>query len=345
MKALNKNIIAKVLIAVLSLNLVPQFVWAGEITDRSVTISSSAAGESGVNHSFNISVPSSTAIQSFSAKACTTASDSCTTPSGFDAGSASLLSQPTGFGDSSGWSADTSDPGSIRMQNSTNMTSPGPSQSVTFDGVTNPSDTNTTYFLRITTYSDDSYTNEIDNGVVTASTAEQVHLTSYVPPILTLCVGVSIPTDCSSAKGNSIDLGKFSPGSTSSGTSQMRASTNAINGYVITVNGSTLSSGSNTIDRLATPTASRIGVSQFGMNLRDNVNPDVGSDPTSSGGGTTADYNTVDEFTFNDGDVIAKTAGPTNFNTYTSSYITNIESQQAAGNYTTTLTYIITATF
>lgn len=342
----SRSIIAKILLVVLSFNLVPQVVWAGDITDRSLTLSSSAAGASNVNYTFNLTVPSDTIIEAFSAQICTTAYNSCTTPTGFDAGSASLLSQPTGFGDSSGWSADSSDAGKIRMQNSTNSTAPGSSQSVTFDGVTNPSNTNATFFARLTTYSNADYTGEIDTGVVAASTAEQVQLTGTVPPILTFCVGTSISSDCSTASGNSIDFGQFSPESTSSATSQMRANTNGSGGYVITVRGTTLTSGTDSIPALSTQTASTTGTSQFGMNLRNNTTPNVGTDPTGDGIGTYhSNYGTVDEFRFADGDTVAQAAEETNSNTFTSSYIVNIEPKQAAGTYSTTLTYICTATF
>lgn len=343
---LRKKGVARIVVAILSFSLVSQPVWAAEITDRSLTLSNSAPNATGVNYSFNLTVPSNTIIQSYSAEICTTAYNSCTTPSGFDAGSATLLSQPSGFGDSSGWSADSSDAGKIRMQHGSNSNSPGSSQSVTFDGITNPSSTNFEYFARITTYSNADYTGEIDTGVVAVSTATQIDLTGTVPPILTFCVGTSISSDCSSATGNSLDFGEFSPTSASTATSQMRANTNGGGGYVITVNGTTLTSGTNSIPALSTQTASNPGTSQFGMNLRNNTTPNVGSDPMGSGIGTyNSNYGTADQFRFVDGDTVAQAAQETNSNTFTSSYIANIEPSQAAGTYSTTLTYICTATF
>lgn len=333
-------------IAILGSSLVSQPVWAAEIDDRSLTITDSAASATNVNYTFNFTVPSNTSIQSFSAEICTTAYNSCTTPSGFDASSASLVSQPTGFGDSSGWSVDTANPGSLRMSNGSNSTTPGSSQSVTFDGVTNPSASNTTFFARLTTYSNDDFTGEIDTGVVATSTAESVSLSGTVPPILTFCVGTSISGDCSTATGNSLDFGQFSPTNASTATSQMRANTNGAGGYAITVHGTTLTSGTNSIPALGSQTASNPGTSQFGMNLRDNATPDVGSDPSGAGIGTyNSNYGTQDQFRFVDGDTVAQAAEETNSNTFTSSYLVNIEPSQAAGTYSTTLTYICTATF
>lgn len=325
---------------------VPLRLYAAEITDRSLSLSTSEPGATG-EYTFDFSVPTSgTTIESFAVEICEEAADTCTTPAGFDGSAANLINQPSGFGDSSDWSVDTSDPDLLRMNNDTNSQTPDATQNVTFGNVDNPSATNETFFARLTTYANDDYTGEIDTGTVAASTAEAITIEGFVPPILTFCVGVDIPSDCSSASGNSLDLGTFSPGSTSSGISQMRASTNAGDGYAITVEGTTLSSGSNTIDGLNTPSTSQTEQSQFGFNLRDNTTPDVGEDPAGDGSATVAaDYDTVDEFTFNAGDVVAQSGGPTNANTFTSAYITNIEPQQAAGTYTTTLTYIATATF
>lgn len=346
MRPLSKSHVAKILIAILGFNLVPQFLWAGEIIDRSLTLSSSEAGASGVNYSFNFSVPSNTVIKSFTAQICTTAYKACTAPDGYDASNASLLSQPTGFGDSSGWSADTSDPGSLRMQNSTNTSRPGSAQTATFDGVANPSDTNTTYFARITTYANADYTDEIDAGVAAISTAEQAQLTGTVPLTLTFCVGTNIPSDCASTSGNSIDFGTFSTASTASATSRMRANTNGSGGYAITVKGTTMTSGTNSIPALSTQTESRPGTSQFGMNLRNNTTPNVGADPAGPGiGSYTPNYGTQNRFRFASGDAVAQAPNETRGNTFTVSYIVNIKSDQSAGVYSTTMTYICTATF
>lgn len=337
---------AKAVVVILGLSLVSQPVWAADITDRSLTITDSAPGAANVNYTFNFSIPSNEVIQSFSAEICTTAYDPCTTPDGFDASDATLVSQPTGFGGSSGWTVNTADPGSLRMSNNTNLLPPGDSQAVTFGGVANPSATNTTYYARITTYANADFTDEIDTGVVTASTAESVALKTFVPPILNFCVGTSIPGDCSTATGNSLDFGEFSPENTRTVTSQMRANTNGTHGYAITVRGTTLTSGTDSIPALSDKSPSRTGAGQFGMNLRDNTDPDIGSDPHGPGVGTYhPDYGTVNRFKFASGDTVAHSDEETLANTFTTSYIVNIGPDQAPGAYSTTLTYICTATF
>jgi hypothetical protein len=135
----------------------------------------------------------------------------------------------------------------------------------------------------------------------------------------------------------------------------MAASTNANGGYIVTVNGSTLTSGANSITAMSSATTSVPGTGQFGMNLKANATPAVGVEVAPAANGTTlkgqasAGYNTVDTFKFTTGDTVANSAnggsGPTNAQIYTISYMVNVPGSQIAGSYTTTLTYVCTATF
>jgi hypothetical protein len=139
----------------------------------------------------------------------------------------------------------------------------------------------------------------------------------------------------------------------------MAASTNAANGYSITVHGDTLTSGSNTIPAMGATAAPARGTSQFGMNLKANTTGvstvAVGAEvaPVSNGtdlrGQASTDYRTVDQFKFVSGNPVAasdfNTPGPTNAQIFTASYIVNVAGSQIAGTYTTTLTYICTPTF
>lgn len=321
-------------------------VNAAQITGRALEISDSDGGATSVTYTFTFTVPSSTVLQSFQAQICTTASGSCTTPTGFDASSADLASQPTNYGDASGWS-DASTTGALRMTKTGNSAAPSSSQTVAFNGITNPSSDNETFFARITTYSDDAYTTGVDSGVAASSTASAIDLTALVAETLTFCSGTSITgTNCGTISGSSVDLGTLTASTTGSGTSVMAASTNGQGGYSITVNGATLTSGANTITALATQTASSVGSEQFGINLKDNATPNVGTDESGSGSGTsTANYGTADSFRFVTGDSVASASGASDGNTFTVSYIANIGGATEAGTYTATMTYICTATF
>jgi hypothetical protein len=226
--------------------------------------------------------------------------------------------------------------------------------------VTNPS-TVGSFYIAITTYTGtDGATGPTDTTTVATSTANQIVLNATVPPNLTFC-SYNTGGSCSDTSTTTVNLGTLSPIATGSGTSKLAASTNANGGYVITVNGTTLTSGANTLPAYATNTASpSVGTSGFGMNLRLDTAPAVtgsadvvnGSSPSigtygtaTQNAGDSANYGTVNSFVFNTTDVIAYATGPTNNNTFTAAYIANTGGAQAAGLYTTTLTYICTATF
>jgi hypothetical protein len=321
-------------VTALALVFVP-IAYAAQITNRSVIIANPAASAS-TSYVFNFTVPSATVIQSASFTACTTASGACTTPAGFSASSSSLTAQPVNLGDAAGWTVDTSSAGALRLKKTGNTAAPTASQTVSFSGVVNPSATNATFFIRIATFSGDDWsTGAIDTGTVATSTAGQVTITAAVDETLTF-----------SLANQTVPLGILTTSTTGSGTSTMSAATNASSGYSITVSGSTLTSGANTITALASPTASSVNNKQFGINLVANTTPAVGSNVSGSGSATAAaGYNTADLFKFVSGDTVASASAPTNSNTFTTSYIANIDGVTPPGSYQTVLTYVATANF
>ncbi len=323
--------LAIVLIAGLSLGMVSQ-ASAAQITGRTLTLGSSVGGAT-TTYTLTFTVPSGTTLQSFDAEICTTASGACSTPGSFDA-SGATASQPTNLGDASGWSTGSSTTGKLKIQKTGNSAAPTGNQTVAFSGVVNPAATNSTFFARLTTYSDDAWATPVDTGTVAASTAGQITVTASVNETLTFTLASA-----------TVALGTLSTATTGSGTSTMAASTNAPSGYAITVHGNTLQSGANSISALASQTASSQGSSQFGINLKANATPSVGSDPSGGSGAATGSYGTADQFRFVTGDSVASAAGATNTTTYTVSYIANIAGVTPPGNYSTTLTYIATATF
>jgi hypothetical protein len=107
-----------------------------------------------------------------------------------------------------------------------------------------------------------------------------------------------------------------------------------------------MTSGVNTLPQLSTPDVSRIGTSQFGMNLRANSTPAVGQNPNGLGlsGVVSANYNQPNFYTFNSGDVLISATDP-DLEKYTVSYIANVSKNQAPGIYVSSLTYIAVASF
>jgi len=268
----------------------------------------------------------------------------CTPPPGFSFSGATLINQ-TGITD---FSIDTAD----STANELVLTHPAavaPSGTATYElsGVVNPTSIGT-FYGRIVTYASTDGTGAIvDRGGLALATNGGVGISTYVPPYLLFCTGTTIqPYDCSTADGDYIDFGNFTSTKTSTGQTKLLASTNADTGYTIRAVGGTLTSGNNVIPALTTPDVSRIGVSQFGINLRSNTTPNTGSDVQGPGsGGVAPGYDTANFYQFNSGDVIAESALPDDYRMYTATYITNVSKDQAPGVYVSTLTYICLANF
>lgn len=133
-----------------------------------------------------------------------------------------------------------------------------------------------------------------------------------------------------------------STGTTTSSTvaHTLAAGTNATSGYVMYLSGDILKSGANSITAAAG--ASSPGTSQFGLTLA-NVAASGGS------GTATAPYATSSSYAFTATPStqvqVASATGTTATTTYSATYLANITANQAAGAYSTTLTYTATATF
>ena len=333
-KSIAKQVSYALLAMVLLLSYYPNMASAAPITARSVVIGSSIASAT-TTYSFGFAVPSATVIKSASFTACTTASGTCTTPAGFSDASSTLTAQPANLGDASGWIVSTATPGSLRLSKSANVATPTGAQTVGFSGVVNPSTTNATFFVRMATYSDATWTTAIDAGTVATSTAGQVTVTVVIDESLTFTLA-----------NTTVALNTPTTSSTGTGTSAMTVSTNAVNGYSVGYSGTTLMSGASTITAMTSAAASTVNSKQFGLNLMNNTTPAVGTNVTGVGSGTpSTGYNTTNLFKFNTGDTIASASLPTNDNVYTTSYIVNMNGATTAGSYSTLLTYIATANF
>ena len=214
-----------------------------------------------------------------------------------------------------------------------------------FDGLINPSTAGVSTFIRIYTYPTSDGTGAYtDAGAAIFSTSGQLSTSGFVTPYITSCVGISVALDCSSTTGSLADFGNLTTSTDAAVTSQLSMATNDPTGYIAYVFGTTLTSGNNTIPALGAPTASNPGNSQFGINLRANSSPTVGSDPQGIGSGTASGgYDNPDLFQFVNNSAIASSPIPTEFNRFTVSYIANINGSQSAGNYASTITYVAIA--
>lgn len=317
---------------------------AAELKQRSIRVATSVPN-SVTDHTIGFDVATAGTLGSIEFKYCSNSplpSDPCTAPAGLSLTAATIGAQngETGF--------------SVHANSTVNnivLTRPpvaASAQPVSYrlSSVSNPSAPSTSFFVRIATYQTDDATGpKTDDGTVVFSTSGGLGARAYVPPYLKFCVAVSVAPDCSSANGYSLDMGEFSRFSTKSVTSQFAGSTNDVNGYVTSMLGTTMTSGNNIINPLASPTPSIPSVSQFGINLRSNTSPSVGQNPLGAGTAVPAsDYNQPNLFTFKNG-TLAASPTSTDYNTFTVSYIVNVDIAQPPGIYATTLTYLSVAQF
>lgn len=403
---------------------------AQQITDRTLllepgaTAGGSLAGGT-VNHKFTFTLnDTSDLLGTIVFQYCTTAAQvpggtGCIAPIGVDTSGVTLGT----FSGVSGWGAPAAkqgwDDAGDTVNNAVMLTRTaaaiGTPTAVTLelDNIINPTTPNQTFYVRIWTFSTTTpitynkttsapliAADADDAGTVAASTANPIVLTGTMPESLIFCTGATINIsaittlpDCSTATSGNISFNQlFDPNSTSWATSQMAASTNAGQGYQITLAGKTMTSGSNTIAAIGSSANVSIpGTAQFGLNLIDDLNPTapIVTDPTIGTGspnpityyngdsaGTGANINPVSNatngffanpstgfdgtggtanhptysFSASGVNTVAEsnfggTLEPTNSQRYTTTYIVNVPGNQPAGSYTTTLTYICTATY
>ncbi|MDE2031349.1 MAG: hypothetical protein KGI58_03790 [Patescibacteria group bacterium] len=179
-----------------------------------------------------------------------------------------------------------------------------------------------------------------DNATVGDGSAYTPKVCATITPLL---ISFSIST-------NSVGFGNLSASSSryanSAGTGSateveahtLSASTNAAGGYIITVDGDTLTSGSNTINAIGgVNTLPSSGTNQFGLRAT-----------VSSGTGFVVSPYAASGFAFNTASLpstVASGSGDNTTTVYSVRYLGNIGSQTPAGSYTAHLNYVITGTF
>jgi hypothetical protein len=336
-------------LAILLVAITPLATQAAQITSRKVTLGTSQASTS-TSHNYTFTAPTSTTILSADFLYCTTPSGACTTPSGLTTTTAALNGSPTNLGGAGTWTiGGTPTNGRIQLLNASNTGSPSAAATVNFNTITNPSisgSNQNTFYVRITTYSAANWTGALDAGVVAGSVTNQIQVTAQVDESLNFCAFQTGST-CSGGTGTTVALGTLSSSAATTGTSKLVAGTNAGSGYTIQYIGATLTGPSTIAATGTTGATSTTGTAQFGMNLVSNSSPSVGAAASGGTGAASTNYATANTFSFVASSLtqVASAASSSADTVYTVSYLANISSNQQAGAYSTTLTYICTATF
>lgn len=242
------------------------------LTNAKLQINNSQASATNVTYAFYFTTSVTTAIKQIGIKFCTTPGaydDACTVPSSFNPGSPTLSSDNL-----AGTGRTVTDPNASgeRMRIVVGTPSAQSTQGVilTFTGVTNSSTINTTFYTRITTYSDTGST-PIDYGQAVAAILDtgSLAVTATVDPNLTFAIaGVSSGGTVNSATANitttaaTIPFGTMAVATPKIGATDVTVTTNAGSGYTVTASHSgtlataPLTSGSNTINSFSGTNAS-----------------------------------------------------------------------------------------
>jgi len=360
---------------------------AAQITNRTLTVASSADGAtatgaagSGTNgaktkHTFTFTT-SGASVGSIEFQYCTTPlpGTTCTAPTGLDVSTVTTV----GGTSATGWTLGTLTASRLRITHTaatvTTLNFAFGNGNTGTDYIKNPTTINTSFFVRITTFSDTAYTTSVDQGTVANSTSQQITITAKVQETLNFSVGspVSGGTGSVPAAGASCtpfsDAGNLQLGDNTDGTlsfsqaydahSYFRVSTNANGGTAILYSGDTLKNPSgNSIAAIgATKAQSAIGTPQFGLAIDSGDATTNGfsftnlsaTAPYDTGNGTIATpgaYFAYETTSLTSPKQIASASGTITCDTGSVRYLGNIGTTTPPGIYTTKISFIATPTY
>lgn len=274
--------------------LVPAFTFGtahaagGMVTSRSLTMSSSTAGASGVTYSIAFTAASSYTFSSMVIDFCGDSPISgyatCLNTYAFSIGTPTVTAFDIGSVAITGtWAATKLNSNRTLVESCTASCPAVTSASnitLNITTVTNPNTINTTFYARIYTYVTNigsSYTLASpgtiqDYGGLAMSTGNAITITSKVQEQLTMCIYLhSLSCATQSGAAISILLGDTHDVLSSAGpfvdnTTQMDVSTNALNAATVYLKGTTLTNGTQTINGMGnTAVVSAPTTSQFGI--------------------------------------------------------------------------------
>ena len=212
---------ALVLAAVAAMPLATRHAYAAQVTSRSIEMSDSNPGDSGVTYNVQFTPGTSTTIGGIVVDICANdpiiGDTSCTFPTGFSwASSPTLAGGFTGMG--TGWTASGVQAGAgagatqvLELSNATPQSvSTGTPVNFQITSVTNPTTANLAFYARILTFDTSAhmtaqyttstttrastFANNVDYGGVAISTGTGISITAKVMETITFCVSGAAPT-------------------------------------------------------------------------------------------------------------------------------------------------------
>jgi len=218
--------------------------WAATITNREVRISDSRPSQTGVIYDF-LGDTSATTTKCIRMRFCTSADTggSCTVPTGMSTTSATKETAGWNVFNPANWEINNATNGDVKLTSTTGENGDTNSSWV-IGTITNPSTANTTFYVWINTYSNtDCSTGPIDNGVVAFATVSGVTVSATILESLSFSVAGVTSDNCTITGGASkitttataVPYGTVNTEDFYDGCQSLTVSTNANNGYTVTV--------------------------------------------------------------------------------------------------------------
>jgi len=179
------SLILGLILVLLSLYLAIPESQAATIANREIKISDSRPSATGVTYDFE-GDHSSTTVKCLQIQFCTTATGSCTVPTGMTTTSATKDSTNWSGWTAASWTIDNTTNGTVKYTNATGEAG-GTDYSFSTGTITNPS-SGATYFARVNTYSDTSCSTGVDSGVAAFAIVSGVTVSATVAETLTFTI-------------------------------------------------------------------------------------------------------------------------------------------------------------
>ena len=334
--------------------------YAAQLTSRSIQMSSSNNGATGVTYLISFTTATTATLKSLVIDFCDNdpiiGDSTCTAPTGFTVGTPTA----TQSGLPGTWTAASANSGrTLTLTNATNSTSVGSGTSVTITltTATNPTSDNHSFYARIldyvnssgadsaATYAPGAEGNYIDGGGVAMSTGKIINITARVMESLSFCVYSS---SCGDDPSMTIGHGTnniLDATAVDTKTANFSISTNAQSGATIRLKGDTLKSGTNSIAAAgASPITIVAGTANFGMRISAAGTNITATSPYNGGSGSQYGFNTANT-TSTYGDNIATLSGPVNSSASTMTFAATAANTTPAGIYTAAEQLIATGQF
>ncbi|HEX5395316.1 MAG TPA: hypothetical protein VFW52_03145 [Candidatus Saccharimonadales bacterium] len=241
-----------------------------QLGDRYLQMASGKPGQTSVQYTFSFELATLTGtsdVEGIMIQACNTAVGTCSGTAGTDVPDVSgvtFVSQNANWQGATNFSVDGTGANDctagtrvicLKRTDTTNQTT-STARVVTLGGIDNPSTANTSFFMRITTFDNNTWHSsggdlQLDTGTVAGAVVQSLSVNAVVAEVLNFCAGstavnditTSVASDCTGVSGTSLNIGTLettavntSPvningGDNNNGVVMLR--TNAVNGATV----------------------------------------------------------------------------------------------------------------